>query len=107
MRLALSEPISRLIRTQRGCWCLPRRCATAVNQAVAFPHLVLTMDGLVARWWRGVHPPPNSRPPPPISARGLDGGAEIEIKLYLDASQSNVVERKVDHAIFERWQRRR
>lgn len=69
------------------------------NQAVAYPHLVLSLDGLGGELVaRKVFTPAEFAPATANLARGLDGGAEIEIKLYLDASQSNVVGFKVDHA---------
>jgi len=68
-------------------------------QAVAFPHLVLSLDGLGGEVVvRRVFTPPEFAPATANLARGLDAGAEVEIKLYLDASQSNVVGFKVDHA---------
>lgn len=68
-------------------------------QAVAFPHLVLSLDGLGGEVVvRRVFTPPEFAPATANLSRGLDAGAEVEIKLYLDASQSNVVGFKVDHA---------
>lgn len=69
------------------------------SQAVAFPHLVLSLDGLGGEVVvRRVFTPPEFAPATANLARGLDAGAEVEIKLYLDASQTNVVGFKVDHA---------
>lgn len=69
------------------------------GQAVAFPHLVLSLDGLGGEVVvRRVFTPPEFAPATANLARGLDAGAEVEIKLYLDASQTNVVGFKVDHA---------
>ena len=69
------------------------------QQAVAFPHLILTLDGLSGEMVaRKVFTPAEFAPATANLGRGLDGGAEIEIKLYLDASQSNVVGFKIDHA---------
>jgi predicted Zn finger-like uncharacterized protein len=68
-------------------------------QAVAFPHLVLSLDGLGGEVVvRRVFTPPEFAPATANLTRGLDAGAEVEIKLYLDASQTNVVGFKVDHA---------
>lgn len=68
-------------------------------QAVAYPHLVLSLDGLGGEVVvRRVFTPPEFAPATANLARGLDAGAEVEIKLYLDASQSSVVGFKVDHA---------
>jgi len=68
-------------------------------RAVAFPHLVLSLDGLGGDVVvRRVFAPPEFAPATANLARGMDAGAEVEIKLYLDASQSNVVGFKVDHA---------
>ncbi len=67
--------------------------------AVAFPHLVLSLDGLGGEVVvRRVFTPSEFAPATANLVRGLDAGAEIEIKLYLDASQSSVVGFKVDHA---------
>ncbi|WP_156861542.1 DUF3426 domain-containing protein [Casimicrobium huifangae] len=69
------------------------------QQAVAFPHLILTLDGLSGEMVaRKVFTPAEFAPATANLGRGLDGGAEIEVKLYLDASQSNVVGFKIDHA---------
>ena len=68
-------------------------------RTVAFPHLVLSLDGLGGDLVvRRVFSPTEFAPATANLARGLDGGAEVEIKLYLDASQVNVVGFKVDHA---------
>jgi len=68
------------------------------SRAVAFPHLVLSLDGLGGELAvRRVFAPSEFAPATANLAKGLDGGAEIEIKLYLDASQTNVVGFKVDH----------
>jgi Protein of unknown function (DUF3426) len=67
--------------------------------AVAYPHLVLSLDGLGGEMVvRRVFAPAEFAPATANLARGLDAGGEIEVKLYLDASQSNVVGFKVDHA---------
>ncbi len=69
------------------------------DRTVAYPHLVLTLDGLGGQMVaRRVFAPKEFAPANANVAHGLDGGAEIEIKLYLDASQANVVGFKVDHA---------
>jgi len=69
------------------------------QQAVAFPHLILTLDALSGEMVaRKVFAPAEFAPATANLGRGLDGGAEIEVKLYLDASQSNVVGFKIDHA---------
>jgi predicted Zn finger-like uncharacterized protein len=68
------------------------------SRAVAFPHLVLSLDGLGGELAvRRVFAPAEFAPATANLAKGLEGGAEIEIKLYLDASQTNVVGFKVDH----------
>ena len=67
--------------------------------AVAYPHLVLSLDGLGGEMVvRRVFTPAEYAPATASLARGLEAGAEIEVKLYLDASQTNVVGFKVDHA---------
>ncbi len=68
------------------------------TRTVAFPHLVLSLDGLGGEMIvRRVFAPTEFAPATANLAHGLDGGAEVEIKLYLDASQVNVVGFKVDH----------
>jgi predicted Zn finger-like uncharacterized protein len=68
-------------------------------RTVAFPHLVLSLDGLGGELVvRRVFSPAEFAPATANLAHGLDGGSEVEIKLYLDASQVNVVGFKVDHA---------
>ena len=67
--------------------------------AVAYPHLVLSLDGLSGELVvRRIFSPSEFAPATANLARGLDAGAEVEIKLYLDASQTNVVGFKIDHA---------
>ncbi len=68
-------------------------------RTVAYPHLVLSLDGLGGELVvRRVFAPTEFAPATANLAHGLDGGAEVEIKVYLDASQVNVVGFKVDHA---------
>ena len=67
--------------------------------AVAYPHLILSLDGLGGEMVvRRVFAPVEFAPATASLVNGLDPGAEIEIKIYLDASQTNVVGFKVDHA---------
>ncbi len=67
--------------------------------AVAYPHLILSLDGLSGELAvRRVFSPAEYAPATANLVRGLDEGAEVEIKLYLDASQINVVGFKIDHA---------
>ena len=67
--------------------------------AVAYPHLILSLDGLGGEMVvRRVFTPVEFAPATASLVRGLDAGAEIEVKLYLDASQTNVLGFKVDHA---------
>lgn len=67
--------------------------------AVAYPHLILSLDGLSGELAvRRIFSPAEFAPATANLVRGLDAGAEVEIKLYLDASQINVVGFKIDHA---------
>lgn len=67
--------------------------------AVAYPHLILSLDGLSGELAaRRIFSPSEFAPATANLVRGLDAGAEVEIKLYLDASQTNVVGFKIDHA---------
>ena len=69
------------------------------STAVAYPHLVLSLDGLGGEMVaRRVFTPTEFAPATASLVRGLEAGAEIEIKLYLDASQTSVIGFKVDHA---------
>jgi hypothetical protein len=69
------------------------------NRATAFPSLVLTLEGVGGEpLARKVFAPEQYAPANASLARGLDGGAEMEIKLYLDASPASPVGFKVDHA---------
>ncbi len=67
------------------------------EHAVAFPHLILTLEGLnnqpVAR---KVFAPTQYLPAHAQIERGLPGLTDFEIKLYLDASQVEAVGFKVD-----------
>ena len=66
---------------------------------MAYPHLILSLDGLSGELVvRRIFSPSEFAPATANLARGLDAGAEVEIKLYLDASQTNVVGFKIDHA---------
>jgi Protein of unknown function (DUF3426) len=68
-------------------------------RATAFPSLVLTLDGVGGEpLSRRVFTPEQYAPANANLQRGLDGGAEMEIKLYLDASPATPVGFKVDHA---------
>ena len=83
----------------KGLFVFTATLRNSGNQAVAYPHLVLSLDGLGGELVaRRVFSPTEFAPATANLARGLDAGAEVEGKLYLDASQSNVVGFKVDHA---------
>ena len=69
------------------------------ERTVAYPHLALTLDGLGGEMVaRRIFSPKEFAPANANLLQGLAGGAEIEIKLDLDASQANVVGFKLDHA---------
>jgi Protein of unknown function (DUF3426) len=71
------------------------------SHAVAFPSLVLTLEGVGGEpIARRIFPPEQYAPANASLAKGLDGGADMEIKLYLDASPSTPVGFKADHAYF-------
>jgi Protein of unknown function (DUF3426) len=71
------------------------------SHAVAFPSLVLTLEGVggvpIAR---RIFSPEQYAPANANLAKGLEGGADMEIKLYLDASPATPVGFKADHAYF-------
>ncbi len=70
-------------------------------RAVAFPSLILTLDGVGGEpIARRVFSPEQYAPANANLARGLDGGVELEIKLYLDVSPATPVGFKADHAYF-------
>lgn len=69
--------------------------------SVAFPHLVLTLEGVGGEAIaRRVFPPEQYAPANASLARGLDGNGDIEVKLYLDVSPAVPVGFKADHAYF-------
>jgi predicted Zn finger-like uncharacterized protein len=71
------------------------------SRAVAFPSLVLTLEGVGGEAIaRRVFAPEQYAPANANLARGLEGGADMEIKLYLDASPATPVGFKADHAYF-------
>ncbi len=69
--------------------------------AVAYPSLVLTLEGSTGEpISRRVFTPQQYIPANANLVRGLDGGGDTEIKLYLDASSATPFGFKVDHAYF-------
>ncbi len=69
--------------------------------AVAYPSLVLTLEGSTGEpIARRVFTPQQYIPANANLLRGLDGGGDTEIKLYLDASSATPFGFKVDHAYF-------
>jgi Protein of unknown function (DUF3426) len=70
-------------------------------RSVAYPSLVLTLDGVGGQTIaRRVFAPEQYAPANANLARGLEGGGELEIKLYLDVSPAVPVGFKADHAYF-------
>jgi predicted Zn finger-like uncharacterized protein len=68
---------------------------------VAYPSLVLTLEGATGEpISRRVFTPQQYLPANANLARGLEGGGDTEIKLYLDASSVTPFGFKVDHAYF-------
>jgi predicted Zn finger-like uncharacterized protein len=83
----------------RGLLIFTATLRNSGSTAVAYPHLILSLDGLGGELVvRRVFTPAEFAPATASLARGLEAGAEIEVKLYLDASQTNVLGFKVDHA---------
>jgi predicted Zn finger-like uncharacterized protein len=71
------------------------------SRAVAFPSLVLTLDGTNAEpLARRIFTPEQYAPANANLARGLEGGTDLEVKLYLDVSPTTPVGFKADHAYF-------
>lgn len=70
-------------------------------QAIALPSLVLTLEGVGGEpIARSVFSPVQYAPANANLARGLEGGSDLEVKLYLDVSPSTPVGFKADHAYF-------
>jgi Protein of unknown function (DUF3426) len=71
------------------------------SHSVAFPSLILTFDGASGEILaRKVFSPEQYAPANANLAKGLDGGADIEIKLYLDVSPAVPVGFKAERAYF-------
>ncbi len=71
------------------------------SHAVAFPSLILTLEGVNSEIIaRRVFPPEQYAPANANLAKGLEAGGDMEIKLYLDASPVLLVGFKADHAYF-------
>jgi hypothetical protein len=71
------------------------------SYSVAFPSLILTFDGASGEILaRKVFSPEQYAPANANLAKGLDGGADIEIKLYLDVSPAIPVGFKAERAYF-------
>jgi Protein of unknown function (DUF3426) len=71
------------------------------SHAVAFPSLVLTLEGVGGEpIARRIFPPEQYAPANASLAKGLEGGGDMEIKLYIDASPATPVGFKADHAYF-------
>jgi predicted Zn finger-like uncharacterized protein len=69
------------------------------EHSVAFPSLILTLDGVGgAPIARKVFSPEQYAPANASLQRGIDAGADLEIKLYLDVSPATPVGFKADHA---------
>lgn len=69
------------------------------NYAIAYPSLVLTLDGTNGEpLARRVFSPEQYLPANANLQRGLEGGGDTEIKLYLDASPAMPVGFKADYA---------
>jgi hypothetical protein len=69
--------------------------------AVAYPSLVLTLEGSTGEpIVRRAFTPQQYIPANANLVRGLEGGGDTEIKLYLDASSTTPFGFKVDHAYF-------
>lgn len=71
------------------------------TSSVAFPHLVLTLEGMGGEpIARRVFAPEQYAPANASLQRGLDGNGDVEVKLYLDVSPAVPVGFKADHAYF-------
>jgi predicted Zn finger-like uncharacterized protein len=69
------------------------------SYSVAFPSLILTLEGVGgAPIARKVFTPEQYAPANASLQRGIDAGADLEIKLYLDVSPTVPVGFKADHA---------
>jgi Protein of unknown function (DUF3426) len=71
------------------------------SHSVAFPSLILTLEGVNSETIaRRVFSPEQYAPANANLAKGLEAGGDMEIKLYLDASPAVLVGFKADHAYF-------
>ncbi|MGL5001602.1 MAG: DUF3426 domain-containing protein, partial [Casimicrobium sp.] len=71
------------------------------THAVAFPSLILTLEGVGGEAIaRRVFSPEQYAPANASLAKGLEGGGDMEIKLYLDVNPMVPVGFKADHAYF-------
>jgi Protein of unknown function (DUF3426) len=71
------------------------------SHAVAFPSLVLTLEGIGGEpIARRIFSPEQYAPANASLAKGLEAGGDMEIKLYIDASPATPIGFKADHAYF-------
>jgi Protein of unknown function (DUF3426) len=83
----------------RGLHIFSATLRNSSDFSVAFPSLILTLDGVggtpIAR---KIFSPEQYAPANASLLRGIDAGADLEIKMYLDVSPATPVGFKADHA---------
>ncbi len=83
----------------KGLLVLTATLRNSSDTSVAFPHLILTLEATDGQpVARKVFSPVQYLPASAKVDQGLPGNTDIEVKLYLDASQVNAVGFKVDQA---------
>jgi predicted Zn finger-like uncharacterized protein len=83
----------------KGLLILTATLRNSSDTSVAFPHLILTLESTDGQpVARKVFSPVQYLPVSAKVDQGLPGNTDIEVKLYLDASQVNAVGFKVDQA---------
>ncbi|MFN3629311.1 MAG: DUF3426 domain-containing protein [Casimicrobiaceae bacterium] len=83
----------------RGLLILSATLRNSSDTPVAFPHLILTLEATDGQpVARKVFSPEQYLPASAKVDQGLPGNTDVEVKLYLDASQVNAVGFKVDQA---------
>jgi hypothetical protein len=83
----------------KGLLILIATLRNSSDTSVAFPHLILTLEATDGQpVARKVFSPAQYLPASAKVDQGLPGNTDIEVKLYLDASQVNAVGFKVDQA---------
>jgi predicted Zn finger-like uncharacterized protein len=83
----------------RGLHVFTATLRNSSSRSVAFPSLILTFEGSNGEpLARRIFSPEQYAPANASLSRGMDGGTDLEVKLYLDVSPASPVGFKADHA---------